>query len=76
LIAARHLGRVRSRRESAGPKHRGVLEADPRRACTIRGLPILLTQCGSWPGDGISRASYQDAYVCSPLVARLLIDTM
>ncbi|MFD2185097.1 DEAD/DEAH box helicase [Rhodoplanes azumiensis] len=36
----------------------------------------LLTQCGVWPGGGISRATYQDAYVCSPLVARLLIDTM
>ncbi|MBR0694306.1 hypothetical protein [Bradyrhizobium lablabi] len=36
----------------------------------------LLTSCGSWPRSGIVQASYQDSYVSSPLVARLLIDTM
>lgn len=36
----------------------------------------LLTKCGRWPGAGIVKASYQDPYVSSPLVARLLIDTM
>jgi hypothetical protein len=36
----------------------------------------LLTKCGCWPGGGITQASYQDSYVSSPLVARLLIDTM
>jgi hypothetical protein len=36
----------------------------------------LLTKCGSWPRAGIAHASYQDPYVSSPLVARLLIDTM
>jgi hypothetical protein len=36
----------------------------------------LLTKCGNWPRAGIVQASYQDAYVSSPLVARLLIDTM
>jgi hypothetical protein len=36
----------------------------------------LLTKCGSWPKSGIVRAVYRDSYVSSPLVARLLIDTM
>jgi hypothetical protein len=36
----------------------------------------LLTKCGSWPRAGIVQASYQDSYASSPLVARLLIDTM
>lgn len=36
----------------------------------------LLTECGSWPKVGIARIVYRDAYVSSPLVARLLIDTM
>src|SRR5262249_4335347 len=36
----------------------------------------LLMKCGSWPRAGIVKATYQDAYVSSPLVARLLIDTM
>jgi DEAD/DEAH box helicase domain-containing protein len=36
----------------------------------------LLTKCGSWQRAGIAQASYQDSYVSSPLVARLLIDTM
>jgi DEAD/DEAH box helicase domain-containing protein len=36
----------------------------------------LLTRCGSWSKAGILQASYQDSYVTSPLVARLLIDTM
>jgi hypothetical protein len=36
----------------------------------------LLTRCGSWSRVGILQASYQDSYVTSPLVARLLIDTM
>jgi hypothetical protein len=36
----------------------------------------LLTKCGSWPRASIVKASYQDSYVSSPLVARLLIDTM
>jgi ATP-dependent helicase YprA (DUF1998 family) len=36
----------------------------------------LLMKCGGWPRTGIARASYQDTYVSSPLVARLLIDTM
>jgi DEAD/DEAH box helicase domain-containing protein len=35
----------------------------------------LLRKCGSWP-KGIVRAVYRDSYVSSPLVARLLIDTM
>ncbi|QOZ23118.1 DEAD/DEAH box helicase [Bradyrhizobium sp. CCBAU 51753] len=44
------------------------------RASTV--IIQLLTRCGSWPKAGIVRASYQDPYVTSPLVARLLIDTM
>jgi hypothetical protein len=36
----------------------------------------LLTKCGSWSRAGVAKASYQDSYVSSPLVARLLIDTM
>lgn len=36
----------------------------------------LLTRCGSWPKAGIARIVYRDPYVSSPLVARLLIDTM
>jgi hypothetical protein len=36
----------------------------------------LLTKCGSWPKAAIAQASYRDAYVSSPLVARLLVDTM
>lgn len=36
----------------------------------------LLTKCGCWPKAAIVEASYRDAYVSSPLVARLLIDTM
>ena len=36
----------------------------------------LLTKCGSWPKTGIVRVVYRDSYVSSPLVARLLIDTM
>ena len=36
----------------------------------------LLTKCGSWPNTGIVQAVYRDSYVSSPLVARLLIDTM
>jgi hypothetical protein len=36
----------------------------------------LLVKCGGWPKAPIVEASYRDAYVCSPLVARLLIDTM
>ena len=36
----------------------------------------LLTKCGSWPKAGITRIVYRDSYVSSPLVARLLIDTM
>ena len=36
----------------------------------------LLTKCGSWSKAGIARMIYRDAYVSSPLVARLLIDTM
>jgi hypothetical protein len=36
----------------------------------------LLKKCGSWPKAGIAQAVYRDSYVSSPLVARLLIDTM
>jgi len=36
----------------------------------------LLMRCGSWPKAGIAQAVYRDPYVCSPLVARLLVDTM
>lgn len=36
----------------------------------------LLTKCGSWPKASIARVVYRDSYVCSPLMARLLIDTM
>jgi hypothetical protein len=36
----------------------------------------LLTKCGAWPRGGILKASYQDSYVSSPLVARLLVDTI
>lgn len=36
----------------------------------------LLTNCGSWPKAGIARLVYRDSYVSSPLLARLLIDTM
>ena len=36
----------------------------------------LLTKCGGWPKSGVVRMLYRDSYVSSPLVARLLIDTM
>jgi hypothetical protein len=36
----------------------------------------LLAKCGGWPKAAIVQASYRDAYVSSPLVARMLIDTM
>jgi ATP-dependent helicase YprA (DUF1998 family) len=36
----------------------------------------LLAKCGSWPKAKIVEAIYRDSYVSSPLVARLLIDTM
>ncbi|MBS7701437.1 MULTISPECIES: DEAD/DEAH box helicase [unclassified Chelatococcus] len=36
----------------------------------------LLMKCGSWPKAGIAQAVYRDSYVSSPLVTRLLIDTM
>jgi DEAD/DEAH box helicase domain-containing protein len=36
----------------------------------------LLKKCGAWPETGILQAVYRDSYVSSPLVARLLIDTM
>ncbi len=36
----------------------------------------MLSRCGGWPSVGIVQAFYQDSYVASPLVARLLIDTM
>ena len=36
----------------------------------------LLRKCGAWPKTGIVQAVYRDSYVSSPLVARLLIDTM
>ena len=36
----------------------------------------LLRTCGAWPKTGIVQAVYRDSYVSSPLVARLLIDTM
>lgn len=36
----------------------------------------LLRKCGSWPKAGMVQAVYRDSYVSSPLVARLLIDTI
>lgn len=36
----------------------------------------LLAKCGGLPSAAIVQATYRDAYVSSPLVARLLIDTM
>ncbi|TIV68462.1 MAG: DEAD/DEAH box helicase [Mesorhizobium sp.] len=39
-------------------------------------LVDLLTKCSSWPKDGVKKATYQDPYVSSPLVARLLVDTI
>jgi hypothetical protein len=36
----------------------------------------LLSKCRSWPRAGIEKASYQDPYVSSPLIARLLVDTI
>jgi hypothetical protein len=36
----------------------------------------LLTKCGGWPDAGIAETVYRDSYVSSPLVARLLVDTM
>jgi hypothetical protein len=36
----------------------------------------LLRECGSWPKAGIARIVYRDSYVTSPLVVRLLIDTI
>jgi DEAD/DEAH box helicase domain-containing protein len=36
----------------------------------------LLTKCGGWPKASVARMVYRDSYVSSPLVARLLIDTM
>jgi hypothetical protein len=50
------------------------LAAFGARAATI--MVGLLTKCGSRPKAGIVRAIYRDPYVASPLVARLLIDTM
>lgn len=35
----------------------------------------LLRKSGAWPNSPIARVTYQDGYVSSPLVARLLIDT-
>jgi ATP-dependent helicase YprA (DUF1998 family) len=35
-----------------------------------------LSKCVGWPSAGITKASYQDSHVSSPLVARLLVDTM
>ena len=45
-------------------------------ACASKLIADLLTKCGSWPKAGIAGAVYRDAYVSSPLVARLLIDTI
>jgi hypothetical protein len=36
----------------------------------------LLTKCGGWPKATVERVVYRDSYVSSPLVARLLIDTI
>ena len=36
----------------------------------------LLRKCGGWPNTSILQAVYKDSYVSSPLVARLLVDTM
>ncbi|MFJ5486145.1 DEAD/DEAH box helicase [Hansschlegelia beijingensis] len=35
-----------------------------------------LENCGTWSEEGIARATYQDPYVSSPLVARLLLETL
>jgi ATP-dependent helicase YprA (DUF1998 family) len=45
-------------------------------ACASKLIVELLTKCGSWPKASIARLVYRDSYVSSPLVARLLIDTM
>ncbi|MBE1203681.1 DEAD/DEAH box helicase [Aminobacter carboxidus] len=39
-------------------------------------LGDLLEKCGAWENVPISRIVYQDGYVSSPLVARLLIETV
>ncbi|MER8975272.1 DEAD/DEAH box helicase [Mesorhizobium sp. M0800] len=36
----------------------------------------LLSKCGAWSKAGVLGATYQDPYVSSPLVARLLVDTI
>src|SRR5690606_10174732 len=36
----------------------------------------LLKQCGAWHAHPITRITYLDGYIRSPLVARLLIDTL
>src|SRR5690606_13661505 len=36
----------------------------------------LLRKSGAWPNSPVARVTYQDGYVSSPLVARLLIDTI
>ncbi|TIN79760.1 DEAD/DEAH box helicase [Mesorhizobium sp.] len=36
----------------------------------------LLIRCGAWSKAGVKNATYQDPYVSSPLVARLLVDTI
>lgn len=39
-------------------------------------LVEALKKCGAWPRGGIAALSYRDPYVTSPLVSRLLIDTV
>ena len=36
----------------------------------------LLSKCGRWPKVGIAKIVYRDAFVCSPLVSRLAVDTL
>lgn len=57
-----------------GAEFDGDLAGFGARASAI--IVQLLMKCGSWSKLGIEQAIYQDSYVTSPLVARLLIDTM
>lgn len=51
----------------------GALADFGKRAANV--MVEMLAKCGAWPRTGIARAVYRDSYVCSPLTARLLIDT-
>jgi hypothetical protein len=57
-----------------GPELDGDLARFGGRASKM--MIQLLTRCNAWPGEGVLRMSYRDPYISSPLVARLLLDTV